>query len=95
MERQAVKKEIVPFALARAHSHAHGAEPEGQLVCCALLGAAAQKLTRDDIEKGFLHRIVTLCQVPPLLSGHCMLSTPTHLGDKTVSRRYSMLASQI
>ncbi len=61
MDRQAVKSEIVPFAVARAH--AHGAGPQGQLVCCALLGAAAAKLTREDIQTGFLDKAVTLCQV--------------------------------
>jgi hypothetical protein len=61
MDRAAVKAKIVPFALERAHAHRAGAE--GQLACCALLGAAAPRLTREDIEAGFLHKAVALCQV--------------------------------
>lgn len=61
MERAAVNSRVVPFALARAQ--AHGQTTQGRLMCCALLGAAAVKLSREDIELQFLQKAVALCQV--------------------------------
>lgn len=61
MERAAVNTRIVPFALARSQTHGHTVQ--GRLMCCALLGAAACKLHREDIEHQFLQKAVALCQV--------------------------------
>lgn len=61
MERAAVSGKIVPFALARAQ--AQGQAAQGRLMCCALLGAAAARLSGEDIQRQFLQKTVALCQV--------------------------------
>ena len=90
MERAAVNSRVVPFALARAQ--AHGQTTQGRLMCCALLGAAAVKLSREDIELQFLHKAVALCQVrllAPLLALLLILHVPKH------ALIYKLLTSQV
>ncbi|CAL8461878.1 g1409 [Coccomyxa elongata] len=70
MERAAVNMRIIPFALARAQTHGHTVQ--GRLMCCALLGAAAWKLHREDIEHQFLQKAVALCQDTDKLVRQCM-----------------------
>ena len=61
MEAAAVKSRILPFAAARSADREMGAQ--GRLLCAALLGTAAQKLPRADVELDCLPKINALCQV--------------------------------
>ncbi len=60
LERSVIKARALPFALARGQALAP--HPGGRLACAALLGAAAAKLSREDVELGCLHKAVALCQ---------------------------------
>ena len=61
MDAAAVKGKILLFAAARAVDREMGAQ--GRLLCAALLGAAAQRLPREDVEQDCLPKIIALCQV--------------------------------
>ena len=61
MDAAAVKGKILLFAAARCADREMGAQ--GRLLCAALLGAAAQKLPREDVELDCLPKIIALCQV--------------------------------
>ena len=61
MDAAAVKSKILLFAAARGADREMGMQ--GRLLCAALLGAAAQKLPREDVELDCLPKIIALCQV--------------------------------
>ncbi len=63
MERAGVRARVLPFAMARAAQHEAAGGCGGRLACAALLGAAAPRLTREDVELGCLAKAVALCQV--------------------------------
>ena len=68
MDPVAVKRSILPFAMARAAHRDMGMH--GRLLCAALLGAAAAKLPKEDIELECLPKALALCQVIILLLVH-------------------------
>ncbi len=68
MDPAAVKRSILPFAMARAAHRDMGTH--GRLLCAALLGAAAAKLPKENIELECLPKALALCQVIILLSVH-------------------------
>ena len=61
MEPAAIKRSILPFALARATDRDMGVQ--GRLLCAAMLGAAAGKLSKEDVELECLPKALALCQV--------------------------------
>ena len=61
MDAAAVKGKILLYAAARGADREMGAQ--GRLLCAALLGTAAQKLPREDVEQDCLPKIIALCQV--------------------------------
>ena len=61
MDPAAVKRSILPFALARAADKEMGAQ--GRMLAAALLAAAAGKLPKSDAEHVCLPKALLLCQV--------------------------------
>ena len=66
MDPAAIKRSILPFALARATDRDMGVQ--GRLLCAAMLGAAARKLPREDVELECLPKALALCQVSARLA---------------------------
>ena len=66
MDPAAVKRSILPFAMARAIDRDMGVQ--GRLLCAAMLGAAAGKLSKEDIELECMPKAVALCQVSTTLT---------------------------
>lgn len=63
MDSPTIKGRILPFAAARGADRDMGAR--GRMLCAALLGAAAGKLSSEDMELECLPRALALCQVCP------------------------------
>ena len=66
MDPAAIKRSILPFVLARATDRDMGVQ--GRLLCAAMLGAAAGKLPREDVQLECLPKALALCQVGTLLT---------------------------
>ena len=66
MDPAAIKRSILPFAMARATDRDMGVQ--GRLLCAAMLGAAAVKLPKEAVELECLPKALSLCQVSTILN---------------------------
>ncbi|DBA65676.1 TPA: hypothetical protein ACH3X2_002731 [Trebouxia sp. C0005] len=60
LDKTLIKAKILPVALAKGANDETSVQ--SRVICCAMLGSMAACLTKEEIERGYLRRAMTLCQ---------------------------------
>ncbi|KAL3156729.1 hypothetical protein ABBQ38_001004 [Trebouxia sp. C0009 RCD-2024] len=60
LDKALIKAKILPVALAKGANDETSVQ--SRVICCAMLGSMAACLTKEEIERGYLRRAMTLCQ---------------------------------